>query len=373
MRQRRMLSCEVYIPRQTAAAPGNAAGGGESEMSKGVHEGTPEEDVLSEATARLRLRSHGVGSPSLVAPWRLRVEGGRGWYHAVTKGTCLLSVEDAADLLPLREGDLAVLPRGHRHDLCDADNGRAARCATPLTAQRLSAGMAVDDGASGTTALTSGCFMFDDVARCRLSAALPPVMLVPEEVGHASSSAGQILRAIVQESASHQPGAQTIVDHLVSSLLVQAIRFHMSTLPDDGGGWLRAWRDPDLGPALELIHRNLEVPWAVSQLAEKVAMSRSSFCARFSDTVGKPPGQYLTECRIEEACRLLREGGGGLKEVAARVGYESVAAFSKAFKRRTGRTPSAYRRCHTRRSSDPISPAPEEKIADAAPPRPLPG
>jgi len=109
-------------------------------------------------------------------------------------------------------------------------------------------------------------------------------------------------------------------------------------------GWLAALNDLQIGAALALVHADPQASWTVASLAAKVAMSRSAFAARFVQLVGEPPLQYVTRWRMQKASGILRDGHASLAEVAARVGYESEAAFSKAFKRAVGSTPGAYRR-----------------------------
>lgn len=127
-------------------------------------------------------------------------------------------------------------------------------------------------------------------------------------------------------------------------ILVQAVRSWIAGQPDDGGGWLGALRDRRVGQALGLMHRSPGDAWTVATLADAVAMSRAAFAARFTGLVGEPPLAYLTHWRMSLAASWLRDGDLGVMEIAARVGYGSEAAFSKAFKRRFGVAPAAFRR-----------------------------
>mgnify|MGYP003704716441 CR=1 FL=1 len=124
----------------------------------------------------------------------------------------------------------------------------------------------------------------------------------------------------------------------------QAIRAHVAQSGAEAKGWLRALSDPQIGRALALIHERPGDPWTVESLAEAVAMSRSAFAARFSELVEEPPLTYLTRWRMQRASRLLRAGGDTVAAVAAKVGYDAEAAFSKAFKRWMGLAPGAFRR-----------------------------
>jgi AraC-like DNA-binding protein len=149
---------------------------------------------------------------------------------------------------------------------------------------------------------------------------------------------------IVDESTLSRPGAGSIAARLVEVLLVHMVRRHLEQGLVDSQSSIGALLHPEIGPALGLIHRHPEQPWTVASLAEQVAMSRSAFSAEFTSVAGKPPMRYLREHRMQLASRLLQDRRRGLKEVAARVGYESIAAFSAAFKRWSGEAPATYRR-----------------------------
>jgi transcriptional regulator GlxA family with amidase domain len=125
---------------------------------------------------------------------------------------------------------------------------------------------------------------------------------------------------------------------------VQVLRAWLESLPEGRGGWLGALRDRHVGAALALVHRSPERAWTNAALAEAVGMSRSRFAARWSALVGEPPLGYLSRWRLATAAGLLQDGALSIGEIAARVGYESEAAFSKAFRRRFGAPPGAWRR-----------------------------
>jgi AraC-like DNA-binding protein len=146
------------------------------------------------------------------------------------------------------------------------------------------------------------------------------------------------------ETSSERPGAQTVVSRLADVIFIQIVRGHLASLGGQGTGWLAALADPQVGAALSLLHRSPETAWTVQALAQHVAMSRSAFAARFTRLVGDPPLHYLTRWRMQKAAGLLREGHSTIAQVAEAVGYDSEAAFSKAFKRAQGAAPGAYRR-----------------------------
>jgi transcriptional regulator GlxA family with amidase domain len=151
------------------------------------------------------------------------------------------------------------------------------------------------------------------------------------------------LRLMAEKANPDSAGAQTIINHLVQLLFIQAIRLHMTSPSDGNGNWLAALRDSQIGPILALMHTRTRDPWTVASPAEKAGMSRSGLAARFVACVGRTPMQYLLECRMRQACRLLRETRSGLKQIARIVGYGSGSAFSNVFKRWSRLSPGAYR------------------------------
>jgi AraC-like DNA-binding protein len=179
-----------------------------------------------------------------------------------------------------------------------------------------------------------------------LLAVLPPLIHVPSGREQLDEWLEPTLKMMAYEARHPRPGSETLIARLIDIILVQAVRLWVEDQPHNQGGWLGALRDPQIGPALGLIHREPQKGWSVSSLAREVAMSRSIFSAKFSSLVGEPPLTYLTRWRLWQASKLLADGNLSVSETALRVGYESEAAFSRAFKRHFGHSPVAYRRGH---------------------------
>lgn len=127
-------------------------------------------------------------------------------------------------------------------------------------------------------------------------------------------------------------------------MFVEALRRHVETSPPGGRGWLAALRDVQIGRALALLHEAPGQAWTVDELAREVAMSRSLLATRFASLVGESPMQYLMRWRLALAARALRSGSDAISRVAERSGYETEAAFSRAFKREFGLPPSTWRK-----------------------------
>lgn len=152
------------------------------------------------------------------------------------------------------------------------------------------------------------------------------------------------VRQLAHEVARPRPGGAFVITRLADLLVIHAIRAWLERDSLSGSGWLRALRDPQIGHALNLIHRDPTRDWTVASLGAAVSLSRSSFAERFARMVGESPMRYLTRWRMELAASRLRDGTEIVGDVARRVGYRSEAAFSRAHKRIVGRSPGAMRR-----------------------------
>src|SRR5262249_32306147 len=152
------------------------------------------------------------------------------------------------------------------------------------------------------------------------------------------------LQFLADETRETRPGTATIVSRLTDIIFVQALRVWLDAAPTAAMPWLRAIRDRRIGVALGGIHQSPERPWTIASLAAEAAMSRSAFAARFKTLVGEPPLTYLTRWRMLTASSWLRTNDLSVAEIADRIGYQSEAAFTKAFKRQFAMSPAVFRR-----------------------------
>jgi AraC-like DNA-binding protein len=159
----------------------------------------------------------------------------------------------------------------------------------------------------------------------------------------ADSWVGAFLRTAAAESRARRPGGEAVLERMSEMLFVEVLRRHIASLPEGETGWLAGLHDPVVGAALGLLHDKPEASWTLEGLAEEVAISRSGLHERFVALIGQPPMQYLTRWRMQLATGILRDTGATVADVAGSVGYESEAAFSRAFKRVVGVAPSAWR------------------------------
>src|SRR5262249_1309012 len=144
-------------------------------------------------------------------------------------------------------------------------------------------------------------------------------------------------------SNQRRPGGEAVLERMSEMLFVQVLRRYVDSLPPGEAGWLAGMRDPSVGRVLALLHEKPDAPWTLERLADEAAMSGSTLHERFVHFIGQPPMQYLAHWRIQVAARRLRDTKAKLLEVALGVGYESEAAFSRAFKRAVGVAPGAWR------------------------------
>jgi transcriptional regulator GlxA family with amidase domain len=186
---------------------------------------------------------------------------------------------------------------------------------------------------------------FDNGATDPLLAVLPSLIHVKGKAGKGATWLQATVSQVLEELDSLSAGAQAVVTRLADILFIKAVRTYFEQNIDTAQyGWLAAIRDPHIGPALAQLHARPREAWTVASLARQVALSRSLFAERFAELVGEPPLRYLKRLRLNTAAMRLRSTSDKLSAIAADAGYESAAAFTKAFKRILRKTPGEYRR-----------------------------
>jgi AraC-like DNA-binding protein len=302
-------------------------------------------DALSEVLDLLRLRGEVFCRSVFTSPWAVSFPSGAAQFHVVERGTCLVHAPRARKSVRLVAGDLAVLPHGD-HVLFD----RSGQRATPLEKLIVRPGAKVRGmlrfgGGGVETRLICGAFHLDSTGREALLAMLPPVLHVPGQSGRPLEWLDLTLRFLASETSEEiRPGTILTMSRLVDLMFVQAVRVWLAKQPKGAAGWLGAMRDPQIGLAINAIHAEPSRDWTVDSLAQLAAMSRSLFASRFAALVGDPPLKYVTRWRMQVAARRLADEKLRVSEAAALVGYDSEAAFSRAFKRHLGVPPLTFRR-----------------------------
>lgn len=306
----------------------------------------PSVDPLGEALYFLRMSGTFYSCCELTAPWALGLPAMPGslMFHVVTSGRCWLEVEGAEPRL-LEPGELALVPHGEGHCLV-SEAGVAGPGLFDAPREEISERFEIIryGGGGAATSLVCGTMRFDHPAAQHLISLLPRAITVDSVDSRHGEWIQSTLRLMCAEAKELRPGGETVITRLADVLVIQAIRGWIEQDRAAQTGWLRALRDRQIGRALTLIHRNPERDWTLTSLASEVAMSRSALAARFADLVGVPPMHYVAQWRMHLASTWLRAGDAALGELATRLGYQSEAAFSRAFKRVVGVSPGAVRR-----------------------------
>jgi AraC-like DNA-binding protein len=184
-----------------------------------------------------------------------------------------------------------------------------------------------------------------------LLATLPRLLHVRRESRPAGDPLGQLIDFTIAESRERRAGGECVRLRLSELMFVEVVRRHLATLPAEQRGWLAGLRDPTVGRALARLHERPAHPWTLESLARDVGVSRSVLADRFAHFAGLPPMQYLTRWRMQVAARLLAEGVAKVSAVALEVGYDSEAAFGRAFKKTAGVPPGVWRKRYAARAS----------------------
>ncbi len=300
-------------------------------------------DPLGEALHHLRMSGTFYCRSELTAPWGLTMPPmpGSMWFHFVTAGECRLETDEAEPLV-LRPGDVALVPHGAGHRL-HSEPGTIAPVVLDLPHRLVNDRYAILRHGSGGAAstLVCGAVQFDSPAARGVADLLPP--LVHVRASSRTEAMLATLRLVTAEAEDLRPGGEAVITRLSDVLVIQAVRSWLETDPGARTGWLGALRDPQIGRAIAMVHRDPARAWTVASLAAEVPMSRSAFAARFTALVGEPVLAYVTRWRMHLALDRFLDGDAGIAEVAAQLGYRSEAAFSRAFKRVVGRSPGAVR------------------------------
>jgi AraC family transcriptional regulator, alkane utilization regulator len=279
-------------------------------------------------------------------------------YHYVAEGSCLIRTEDGAAEAALVAGDVVVFPHGDDH-LVGSDlrlaPGSIADIIRPPGRGEVAR---VQYGGGGAKARLICGFLACDPQLCSpILSALPPVFKVDMRASPSGDWLERSLAHSVAEVASPRAGADVILARLSEVLFVEALRCYVESLPAEQRGWLAGLRDPYVGKGLKLLHGDAARTWTVDELAREVGCSRSILAERFTHYVGQPPIQYLTKWRLTLAASQLRSKSLTLARVAERFGYESEAAFNRAFKREFGMPPAQWRRHQRAPASRKVVPA----------------
>lgn len=283
-------------------------------------------------------------------------------FHGIAKGSCWAAMVGESPVR-LNEGDVVMFPQGDPHVMSSAPGMRADRVDTgfyftprppqlpfALTVNGQGVTTArLDGGGRDQATVVCGFLGCDAKPFNPLLASLPRVLRMPGAAAGEASWIASFLRSAVDESSHRRPGGEAVLERMSEMMFVEVLRRYVDGLPADQTGWLAGLRDPAVGRALALLHEKPAEPWTLERLGEEAGLSRSSLHERFVHFIGQPPMQYLAQWRMQLAAAQLRDTDAKLIEIALDVGYESEAAFSRAFKRAVGESPGSWRRARRTR------------------------
>jgi AraC-like DNA-binding protein len=316
-------------------------------------------DALSELLRAVRLSGGVFLDAEFSAPWcvssRIGPEDCRAFgiateqviaTHYVLDGELWLAVDGEAPLR-LGAGDLVLLAHNDLHRI-GSDLSHPPVSADDLIQPAGASGLAtIRHGGGGARAHVICGFLASDLSANPLFASLPRVFSLRSGTVSRDWVAASF-RYAASELAAANPGTDLMLAKLSELLFIEAVRGCIAELPPERTGWLAGVRDPHVGRALGLLHARVAHPWTVDALAREVGLSRSALGERFAALLGEPPMRYLTRWRMQIATLHLRESRDAIAKIAADVGYDSEAAFNRAFKREHGTPPAAWRRAMVR-------------------------
>jgi AraC-like DNA-binding protein len=284
----------------------------------------------------------GKVAPELCRPYMVQPEYVVG-FHYVTEGAFTLTLDDGASRR-ISTGELVMLPRNDLHVFASAA-GLTAVGAGALMQKPGTSGVAriVHGGGGERTRMVCG-FLGGNVQLHPLLVNLPPVLTLELDTLPSGDWMKGTFAYAAQTMTDGDPGAATVMAKMSELLFVEAVRRYLAALPLKETGWLAGLRDPAIGRALSLMHARLNEGWTADALAREVNLSRSAFADHFTKLIGVPPMRYLLNWRMQVAREKLQEANGAIAQIAFEVGYESEAAFTRAFRREFGLPPAMWRK-----------------------------
>jgi AraC-like DNA-binding protein len=332
-------------------------------------------DVLSDVLRVVRLSGAVFFTADLTSPWAVESPVPEALvsavmpeaesivlFHILVDGECEVQCDGQAPIT-IHAGDVIVFPRGDQHTMRSHGGGMATPLMSILAPRQHPEPPRLSFGGGGSPTRFVCGYLNCDQRFSPLVEALPTILLLRSGDDYSSIEAvdatvsrpaqmpqgsgtwlAMTLKFTIDEVEMARPGSVVMLGRLAELMFVEILREYMQHMPASAGGWLAGLNDPHVGKALRLLHAAPQRSWTVEELAREVAVSRSVLAQRFTELVGEAPMKYLANWRMQLAKQMMREGTPNIQEVAARVGYESEAAFNRAFKRATGAPPATWRK-----------------------------
>lgn len=312
-------------------------------------------DVLSDVLRTIRLEGALFLNGEMHAPWCFQVPKGSdiayvlkpgvqrlAICHLVLQGECWAQADGDAPVR-VEAGQAIVVPHGDAH-LLGSGMQHAAVQIDHIVQPRVPATERIRYGGDGEVCVVvCSYFAYEGDAPNPMMASLPRLFTTALRCRSAGPWIEQSINFVLADSAAQAPGSELLVAKIAEALFAEVVRGYIEAMPANNPGWLAGLRDPQVAKCLALMHGDPRQAWTVDALADEVHISRSVLAEKFSDLVGVPPMQYLTRWRMIVAAGMLKNEQTNMARVAEGVGYESEAAFSRAFKREYGVSPSQWR------------------------------
>jgi AraC-like DNA-binding protein len=310
-----------------------------------IEYGDPVSDVLTTVLNALQFHGKVFCYNKFTAPWAIRLKRkDYAHFHFFERGQGWVELEETGAKTFAASGDLVIFPHGGAHLLRDDRKTKAVNVEDLLPCRDV---LTLRHGGGGAeTTTVCGAFTFENQIGNPILPLLPDLIHVPQEQTHSAVWLEPMLRLLAHEAQNPREGSGSIIGHLTGIIFVQAVRAWIESQPQGRGGWLGALRDKQISSALNLMHQKPGASWTIAKLASEVGMSRSPFATKFAKLVGEPPLAYLTKWRMNLAAAYLRDDQFNIGEIAERVGYESQASFTNAFKRHFSLSPREYKEKH---------------------------
>jgi AraC family transcriptional regulator, alkane utilization regulator len=283
-------------------------------------------------------------------------------FHILTEGECFIFCNTHPPV-KMEAGDVIIFPHGEPHTMCSHPGTKATTLGAVFSQSSPDATPRVAFGGGGKKSRFICGYLNCDQRFNPLVSALPTMLVVRssndyaavEAIDHNGARPAQVppgsgtwlsttLKFTIHEARAARPGNAAMLGRLTELMFVEILRQYMQQLPAGQRGWLAGLNDLNIGKALRLMHATPAHDWTVSELAHQAGVSRSVLAERFTQLIGESPMRYLAGWRVQLAKQMMRDGDSSIAEIAARVGYESEAAFNRAFKRSAGSPPAAWRK-----------------------------
>ncbi len=313
-------------------------------------------DVLSEVLKVVKLQGAMFYNAEFSVPWSLRsppsctiapyMAPGAGHviiYHLLTEGRASARVENG-ERVALVAGDIVIFPHGDPHIMENGPPTKTVDMAEELS-RILSQGLKLSrmGGAGEVTRFVCGYMACEPQTSQVFLSGLPPIFKVSIRNDASGRWLEDSIRFSVNEADASRAGGEAVLGKLSEVLFVETLRAYIAHLPSEQTGWLAGARDSEVGKALALMHRRPAHPWTIASLAQEAGISRSVLAERFRHYLNEPPMAYLTRWRLQLGAQMLGSTSYSVAQIAAEVGYESEAAFNRAFKREFAAPPARFR------------------------------